>query len=175
MLWVLAAVAHVSDAHLVRETLCESQACGSIWLSPFPISASTTAQGAWDSAIDECFQLVNGTACADCAKGAIEDGEDGTCTHLLFYTQPQPISSQFPFCSGHSSTQPSHAMSVVRWMSFIRWRNDACPGALKQSAWTCKRQTRLEATWLPFYKKGTTGWTSQLDAPCESNCCCESK
>ena len=150
-----AIVGLVGDALLVRKALCESAACANVWLDPFPPTAATSAHGT----TEECYQLVNTTACMDCAKDA------GVCSHLLFYTQPQPISSQFAFCSGHNSR--SSDVSLVRWMSFIGWRNDACPTALAQSAWSCRRQSLAESTWLPFYQKGTVGFTPQMDVPCQ--------
>lgn len=140
-----------------KALLCQSTECQSIWLSPYPPSPKTmTVQSRYANATGRCLDLINAT-CADCSKDHI-----GVCSHLLFYMSPQPISGAHAFCSGYDPAWTASSIPTTRWMSFITWRNSACPGALKQSAWTDALSSLREGPWLQYYEAGTAGLTPQM-------------
>ena len=153
-----------TDVENLKSALCGPK-CKDVWLDP---TGKPKVNGDVEDTA-ECFALINQT-CWDCRKEPPPPATfpEAVCTHAYFYTDPQPVSGHFLFCSGHSAASAA-TMSMTAWRRFIGWRSLTChpPGvnANDGSEYDAIFAARGEpdAQNLRYYAAGTSGWQEGME------------
>lgn len=153
--WAPAPMSPAPDVTALHAQLCST--CRTVWLEPRTRQAEAVV-----GPVEDCFQAVN-TSCHDCMRP--------TCSHAYWHVDPQPVSKQFSFCSGHAASLAAE-MSTIAWMRVIDWRRISCahtyglrPGD-GRSAYHASRseeQGMSDAAWLRYNAPGTSGWREEWD------------
>lgn len=149
----------------LRSLLCGAD-CSAVWLDPTGVPS--VAGAVVD--VRACFAIINRT-CWDCHKDPPPPAAfpEAVCTHAYFATDPQPVSGQFAFCSGHAAAT-AEQMSVMAWKRFIGWRSRTChPAAARMndgSEWVAVKrgQSLRDAQRLHYYAAGSSGWSGGIEA-----------